>query len=230
MTLSNRFLAAFNRIEKQLKKLTGKENTPFFGMLKHGSNNAVIRRYTVELKEFADLRNAITHERTDPSFVIAEPHGTTVGRIEAIANLLEAPPLVSPKFLLKVIYLDAADPISKALTFIEKNNVSQFPCYQNRTTFAGLLSERCIARWVSHYVEDEIFDLSEVTISEVLTHNETENNVAFISRNTNLFVVQDMFVKNSLLEATIITENGKMDEKPIGIVSLWDIAALNINL
>ncbi len=91
-----------------------------------------------------------------------------------------------------------------------------------------MLSERCIARWVSHYVKDEIFDLSEVTISEVLAHKETEENVSFISRNTNLFVVQDMFVKNPLLEATIITENGKMDEKPIGIISLWDIAALNI--
>lgn len=44
MSLSNRFLAAFNRIEKQLKKLTGKNDTSFFGMLRHGSNNAAIRR------------------------------------------------------------------------------------------------------------------------------------------------------------------------------------------
>ncbi len=127
MTPSNRFLSAFNRIEKQLKRMIGKDNIPFFGMLKHGSNNAVIRRHTVELKEFADLRNAITHERTDPSFVIAEPHETTVVRIEAIANLLEAPPLVSPKFLLKVISLDAADPISKALTYISKNKCVTIP-------------------------------------------------------------------------------------------------------
>lgn len=225
MANAERFLIAFNRIERFLRRKNEGQYTTFSSLLEVNSNNAIINRFKVDLRELADLRNAIIHERTDPSLIIAEPHDSTVDKIERLADLIESPPLVYPNFKVNVISLKTIDPISVALTQMKEQNISQIPCYDQEMCFAGLLTERSVARWLSHRVKDDIFILSEVSIDQVLEYRETKNNVSFISKDTNIYEMQEIFFANPLIESILITENGLKNEKPIGIISLWDISS-----
>src|SRR5690606_6060906 len=95
MTVKNseRFIVAYNRIEKVLsEKADGDEYTPFYRLIdKVKVTNSVVRKYEDDLRELGDLRNAIVHNRTDIDYVIAEPHDEIVERIELIEEKLSNP-------------------------------------------------------------------------------------------------------------------------------------------
>jgi len=74
MLNSDRFLYAFNSIQCHLRKLTKSEKgTSFCKLVKEAESNTAVQQFNDDLKEFADLRNAIVHERTD-DHVLAEPN------------------------------------------------------------------------------------------------------------------------------------------------------------
>ena len=81
---SSRFLVAFNKIEKFLKEINdSKDYVTFFKSIDlAGRKNATVRKYEDDLREFADLRNAIVHHRTSTEYALAEPQMEIVELIE----------------------------------------------------------------------------------------------------------------------------------------------------
>ena len=90
---SDRFLVAFSRIEQSLRKMTKSSKQDSFGTLLDRATSTTIRRFSNDLREFAELRNAIVHERGG-GYEIAEPHPETVHRLEEIEQLISQPPVV----------------------------------------------------------------------------------------------------------------------------------------
>lgn len=93
---SERFLETFNSIDKFLRRKTGlnDRNNSFSSVLdKASKSNSAVRNLKIDLQEFADLRNAIVHERTD-GHVIAEPHEEVIIRLEKILKLITKSPTV----------------------------------------------------------------------------------------------------------------------------------------
>ena len=88
---SDRFIVAYNRIEKILaEKADSNDYSPFYRLIdKVKITNSVVRKYEDDLREFGDLRNAIVHSRTDVDYVIAEPHDEIVEHIELIEEKQE---------------------------------------------------------------------------------------------------------------------------------------------
>jgi hypothetical protein len=125
MLNSERFLSTFNAIAKHLVDLAGQ-------------SDAVVRRFSTDLKEFADLRNAIVHERTD-GHVLGEPNDQAVQKIESIFQLLTDPPKIIPFFQSAVYALSVGDPIAVAVKTMLEESFSQVPVYDG-TTFVGLLT------------------------------------------------------------------------------------------
>src|SRR5699024_3897556 len=64
---SEKFLTAFTKIEKQLKsRLNNRRDIGFARSVKIlRSSNAIVRRYSEDLLSFAELRNAIVHNKID---------------------------------------------------------------------------------------------------------------------------------------------------------------------
>ena len=73
MDNAQRFLNAFAMIEKQLKQITGVTRySRFYQLLNQASRSSgLVRKYEMELQEYADLRNAIVHQRSDEGHIIA---------------------------------------------------------------------------------------------------------------------------------------------------------------
>lgn len=226
---SERFLTSFNRIEKRLSLLIKSNRNIAFSkmvhMLKH--RHAVVGRYSDDLLEFAELRNAIVHNKIDVSYAIAEPHDATVKRIEMIEKELLQPRLVVPKFTKKVYTFQKHEPLNHLLSLIHEKKITKFPVYE-RNEFKGLISQRAIALWLAGNVHNGK-STSDVTIAEVLEY-ETKDNYRFISKDTSILEAVEIFKKKigrgNRLEALLITENGDSSEELIGIITNLDIIGI----
>lgn len=188
MANSDTFLDAFASIEKHLRRRCGvNEKVPFsFYQLVDEAAKSLpeVRRYRDDLKEYADLRNAIVHERSD-GHVIAEPNGKAVKGIERLASLILKPPTVVPLFQSQVFMLNTSDTIGTAVKLMVEHSFSQIPVIET-DHIAGLLTANTIARWLGANVGEDIFSLNATTIADVLRYTEDAENHVFVSRNTTL--------------------------------------------
>lgn len=230
MSNADEFLNTFNEIERHLRHMTNaNKETPFHVLVREaGESHAAVRRFSNDLKEFADLRNAITHERTD-GHVIAEPNDRAVADIKRVALLLINPPRVVPQFQKQVLALQTSDPVAEAVKSMLAHSFSQIPIYENQQ-FRGLLTTNAVARWLGACVAEDVFSLHETLIGSVLAHVEEENNYCFVTKNATLFQALHIFEGYhrdvGRLEAILITENGRATESLLGMITVWDLPAI----
>ena len=160
----------------------------------------------------------------DEKPLIAIPNEDVVQKLERIADKLEKPIKVFPTFRRTVITVGPDDTLARIFTLISKNDYSQFPVY-NGNLFKGLLTENGITRRLANHVADEmsLIDLEDVKVGAVLPQEEKRKNWDFVTRERLLEEVRHLFFKNKELEAVLITQNGKPIEKPLGIVTRWDL-------
>lgn len=222
---TNRFLAAFNRIDELMRKRC---QIP----LGKGEFSAVLSEFE-KRTYFTDrdflllanrLRNVIVHDKKDPIVEIATPVLNVVERIERIARELEAPEKVEKRFVTeKVITVTSDQTLKEVLKMISENQFSQFPVIHEGKIVA-LLTENGITRWLSSAVlMESMIEFADVTVATVLGHEEKRENMMLISRLRELNDVRLQFAKNSFLEAAIITQAGKPDQNPLGIITRWDL-------
>ena len=224
---SSRFLDAFNRIESQLRKIAGQDRrVPFYSLVDIASkSSSAVRLWSTTLREFADLRNAIIHERTD-GHVIAEPNDDSVRHIEHIVTMLTKPPTTIPRFQKDVLVLKPGDSVADAATIMLRDSFSQIPICDDRG-FVALLSANTLSRWLGSSISTDIFCLSETAIEAVLGFSEDQDNCSFLGRNHTVFDALEKFHsyerEGKRLEAILVTQNGKPTESILGIITVWDM-------
>lgn len=110
MTNADEFLGTFASIERTLRSKTRSDRTASFYQLVDAAAgwSPEIRRYRDDLKEFADLRNAIIHERSD-GHVIAEPNDRALERLRVLEGMVLRPPAVVPMFQGEVFSVSVRD-------------------------------------------------------------------------------------------------------------------------
>lgn len=223
---SDRFLTAFNRIEKVLKSFLIKKEMGFSRAVKVLSkSNAMIKQYQDDLLEFAELRNAIVHNKTDLMYTIAEPHDSVVERIEVIEMELLEPRKVDPLFIRKVIYFQQTESLSNVLEIVNQHGITKFPVYKGNV-FQGLITHKGITKWFSKGIGKRLTTLLDAKLVEVL-ECEKSDNFRFISRETSVYEAKEIFKeqigKGNRLEALLITSEGNANGSLVGIVTNWDI-------
>ncbi|TFB22913.1 CBS domain-containing protein [Filobacillus milosensis] len=226
---SERFLFAFNKIEKYLNDHLGGNghHTGFSQAVnKVSQNHKIVQRFKDDLLEFAVLRNAIVHERTEPEYVIAEPHESTVEKIENVMQELTEPKKVIPRFSREVKSFSVSDSLTDILIVIKESSFSQFPVYEGEE-FKGLITGNGITNWLAKTVEDDVLSREDTKLEEILGYEEGPDNYQFVSRDLTIYEAEDIFKeqvnKENRIDAILITHSGKSDESLLGIISSWDI-------
>jgi len=226
MSRSESFLKSFAAIEKHLRSRTNCDRTvPFYQVVERAAERLPpVRRLRDDLKEFADLRNAIVHERTD-GHTIAEPNDVAVREIQRIESLLLAPPKVVPMFQGIVESVEASKPIADAVTKMRRGKFSQLPV-TDAGQFLGLLTSNTVARWLGGEAKEEIVSLADTSVRDVLRHTEDPDHFVFLARESTLFEVLEHFdgfeARGKRLDALLVTHAGKRSETLLGIITLWD--------
>lgn len=228
MKNSEAFLDSFSRIERHLRRVTSaKQWIPFTQTLAHAARSSPeIRRFREDLKEFADLRNAIVHDRMHGE-VIAEPNEWAVERIAHIAAAITSPPPVMPLFAKRVYTVRASQPLSEAVKLMNEHDFTKLPVIDDHRNFLGLLTANTITRWLGASVDGGAVDVSRVSAGEVLRHGEPGESELFVSPDTSVFAVYEMFhrveSRGKTLEAVLITEDGLRSDRFLGLITVADL-------
>lgn len=227
---SDIFLEIFSQVEKWLREKACLERTDSFykAVELAAARDGAVRRYKNDLKEFADLRNAITHERTD-SHVIAEPNKRAIDDFQHIRDALLNPPKVVPMFQGEVVARMESESISTALLDMYKGSFSQLPILRGNEV-VGLLTSETVARWLAYEVPNELVTLLDTPISKVQEHLEDHEHYCFLPRNATLYEAlakfEDFTARGKSLDAALITHSGVSSQGLIGILTVYDLPAL----
>lgn len=232
MTMANknstRFLVAFNKIEKLLKEINGsKDYVTFFKSIDLAAKkHSTVRKYEDDLREFADLRNAIVHHRTSTEYAIAEPHTEIVELIEQIETMLSQPVTVGVMFARQVHTFQAEDTLTKVLNIVRAKVFMQWPIYDG-DEFLGLITSGGIARWLIHTREEENISREITTMRDILQYEKDGKNHRFIASATSVYEAEEIFKESVMsgggLEALLITRNGSKKEQLTGIITPIDL-------
>lgn len=225
---SDRFLTAFNRIDHSMRDIIGAtEFIPFFRLVDQAKKkSALVRKYEDDLRSYAELRNAIVHQRTSTEYVIAEPHLEVVEQIEHIDEIIARPKLVGQLFRKRVMAFQITDSLRYTLKVIRKRKYTQFPVYEGQQ-FQGLLTTVGITNWLASSMIQTNLPKTIPTLRDILHHEKNDHNYKFISRYMTIYEAEEIFKqgveRGRRFEALLITEHGKPHQKLIGIVTPIDI-------
>ena len=226
------FLAAFNDIEAYLRELLqAKKSDNFRWMVDLAVRKHLLsEEHAVELREYAELRNAITHGLyTEDMRPIAEPLPETVAEIERIRDILRDPPTALGVLGHHEVHtLTPEDDIREALRVIRSTTISQLPIYDNgRCT--GILTTNTIARWVAADLDDNDH-LDARSVAEVLDWAEDNDRAVFLPRDVLAQEAIDALTTpkkdGSMPRVAIITEHGRKNQRPLRVIGGSDIATL----
>lgn len=228
--LSERFEVAYNQVHDALRGLVKINDDRFVVLVKVGAKRyQVIETFKKDLEQYAKLRNAIVHEKIEVGFYIAEPNEKVVIHIEKIANILSQPNYALSIASKDVVYFDDRDKILKVTSAIKDHGYSKFPVYQNNKCI-GLLTSSSIVKWLARNMKNGSVNLANIRISDIMKF-EKAHPIDFVSKEINIFEVENIFEKShkkkQKLECVIITENGRPEEKPLGIVTPWDLIEID---
>lgn len=225
------FLAAFNNIESHLRAvLNAKRSDSFWWMVDRARDHHMLSARQAEvLKDYGNLRNAISHGRYNDGQTIAEPHPQVVKEIENLERLLTNPPAALDILgQARVETLASNDSINSALKLIRTKGYSQIPIY-DAGNFTALLTTNVITHWVAADLADNNH-LDARTVGEVLRFGEPVDRAVFLPRNASaqeaLDAALDPGKDGTHAFAVILTEKGKPNQAPLRIITSSDLAAL----
>lgn len=227
MTNASIFLDTFAAMERHLRSiLRANRSISFYPIVDMAAEkSSIVRRYKDDLKEYADLRNAIVHERSDGR-AIAEPHASVVAHIRNICRLVMQPPQVLPTFGKTVQTVNDTELIRDALKYFFPRNFSQIPVVGNGRLI-GLLTSNTISRWLASEGRNDMVDLRDHSVSDALKFTEHEHNWCLVGREAPLTDIVDWFdraeASGKRLDAVLITQSGRPTESLLGIITLHDM-------
>lgn len=220
---SKRFIDAFVHIEMILKKQLNKHSDGFTHMIHQAANsNSIIKHYLLDLIEYAQLRNAIIHNRSENNELIAEPHIDVVERIELIYQELKDPKTIVDLNLNSAFTSHPDESASELARIQEEKNFSIVPIYEN-DKYVGIVHSKL---YQSAYAQDA----NDLSVRELLKFHKDKNRVIFMAKTSELReivrVYFDLYEKGKGITGIIISENGFMNEPALALITPADLAKI----
>lgn len=225
LDLIQHFEADYNAIDQFFRKALARDKYVSFTYLvdeysrKHGG-----WRQGEFLRTISEVRNAIVHGKTEAYRYFAVPTPATARKLKVCRDGLIEPSRAIPTFQRKVETVLVNDPLSRVLKIIAQRDYSQFPVYEAER-FRGLLTENGMTHWLAHHVAHELslIELDDVAVKQVLKNEEKRKTFYFVARDVRVDDVSGLFASQEMLEAVLITANGKESETLLGIATRWDM-------
>lgn len=226
---SHQFITSFNELDDALRKLTGTPREKTFSVVidETITSKKLQHALGMKLKDISALRNAIVHDRSYPNRTIADPHEDIISELQNVVRMIDgtktAIHISSPKpreFL-------ETDPLRSALEEMKAKDYSQVAVRESGRL--RLLTTDGITCWLESKFEEELLLLDQVTIADALAF-EKSNRFRIVPRSLSVAEVSAIFEyaatqSDERLFALLVTQNGRENEKCIGIVTPSDSIA-----
>ena len=227
---AERFITAYNSIDYSLRTIYGfKRSISYADLIRKAvPMNSVVRKYEDELIDYGRLRNSIVH-KTNPNYVIAEPHDEVVSEFEKIAKLIATPPTAYNKISQKeVVICDSNISLREILQIMSKTGYYNIPVYMGDTLQGVAVGTKILQNlgFILSNGEDISEYLNKTKVLDVITKDD-ESYYKVADQNMTIEKALNYFYINRKLALILITEKGTYMEKPIGIITTADILDMN---
>jgi hypothetical protein len=229
MARTEQFLTLFNELERYLRERTDSRKEVPFGSLIHlaSESQSVVRHHAHELREWADLRNAIVHEHPRGQ-IIAEVTPAALERFQKLTQRITSPPMLIPLYQRSIRVFAGDDRLTDAVQDLWSNQYSQVIVRPRDQLM--ILSFAGITRWMASRIEGTTIDLAGATVDHALAFEEP-GGVTFLARDQTVYDAREAFLRfpqkhHQRLRAALVTHNGKATEEPLGIVTSSDLVEL----
>lgn len=229
------FISHFNTLHQTMKTLLHNDDASFFQCVEElAKTNQIIKRNHHFLDQIRQLRNLLTHHKTDIDVNLAYPSDETNRQLFDINQLLTQMPSTR-KFIKPVYSIKINDTLEKALTDLHHHQVSQLPVFNNERLIS-VISAELIAKFIADEITKNswyFMDFSKFNVKQVIDHSQHKKitRKQIISPDTPIFDLDDLMVdlmRNNRNEVLLISEKDTI-QKPsdiIGIVTQPDITTI----
>lgn len=234
---SNDFLWWYNKIDKFLAQLIGKQfYIPFtekVTMVAEGRypQSQFVAKYQNKLRYFWDLRNQLVHgfSLDQNHYVVASDYA--VKQIETIYTQLAEPQSVGEVFSKEVYTCKTSDLLHEVIQSMRKHRNTHIPVYDDDGKFVEMLSESTIAYWFADQVDAKAwFENSALKVGDIKLEN-TNDTFLFVSADKSTYEVQELFYSfaedKKRLWAVFITSSGSESEPIAWIITAIDLPKLD---
>ena len=225
----------YNEIDAFLRKETRSDkNADHVYLIQEVSrNNKLVAKHQQDLRSFAQLRNIFVHNPfnafADP---IATPNAEIVKHYAKIRDSLINPPKALSIAIpaQKIFTANLQSNLVDVLEIMEKNIFTHVPIIEDGA-MVGILSESVIVSYIATNKDSII--TKDMLVSDLGNYTEFENikseTFSFVARDALLADIYDLFnqaiKKHQRIGMVFITQHGKKEEKPLGIITAWDLAS-----
>jgi len=229
---AERFIIAYNNIDYALRSIYGfKRSISYADLIRKAvALNSVVRKYEEELIDYGRLRNSIVH-KTNPNYVIAEPHDEVVDEFEKIAKLISTPPNAYETIGHKEVVVCQSDAsVKDILKVMTRTGYHNIPIYDGNALQGVAIGTKIMQSLGFNLINDrDATDfLANTNIIEILKDSNDDGVLYKVAdKNITIEKALNYFYINRKLSLILITEKGTYLEKPIGIITTADILDMN---
>ena len=229
------FISHFNALHQTMKGLLVNDDATFFQCVEElAKTNQVIKRNHQFLDQIRQLRNLLTHHKTEVEVNLAYPSEETNQQLFEINQLLTEIPSTR-KFIKPVFAINMDDSLEKALTDLHHHQVSQLPVF-NKERLVSVISAELITKFIADEITKNSWfymDFSKYKVKQIINHSQHKKitRKQIISPETPIFELDDLMVdlmRNNRNEVLLISEKDdvRKPEDIIGIVTQRDITTI----
>lgn len=225
------FIRLFNELDSWLRRSNGGDRARSFmeRVEDAARRNPSLRRFRDDLREFAELRNAIVHHRGFPETFIAEPTEEALNGLARLTERVLRPPRLIPRFQRELRVFSPDDALADALRYMGEQGFSQAVVAdgQGPATRLQVLSSDGLARWICAMALQDIISIKEARVVDVLPY-EKPGLFAILPHDATVDEARALFeealaTRRPKLRCILITADGSQAARLMGFLIAADL-------
>ena len=221
---AERFLAAFASIERSLNTIAKTTKYSTFSKLlaRCAAVNRTVSANQEALREYAELRNAIVHQRDEEQEIIAQPTDAVTEHIEKIAGLLDGRRSLINYATAPVMTVGKEAGVRQAFDIMRQLESTKLPVYKDQN-FQGIVTMETIAAWgMEGCPEDR-------RCGDIMEKGRYER-VIFMRNDARLdeavLAFEEALQAGRRPPVIILNGKGTPNQRPDGIITAYDLPAI----
>lgn len=229
---TDKFLQLYKQLEFDGRRLffpDAKEGDNIIGRL---LNTSHLRKFKEELDYCRVVRNFLTHNPKVNGVYPIIPSQEMVNLLEHCVKIINSPPTALDFAITadKMITADIDSPVLEIIDLMNRFTYTHIPVIKDGR-LAGIFSDNTVYSYICREKELVIDDNTKISKFEKYIRLDEHLNeyFEFVPKKTRIYEIEELFKYNyqakrhKLLSVIYITENGRRDEKILGMLTPWDM-------
>ena len=223
------FLEMYRELEDILEAKYAGKKKHYSSVIFEYLNDCESRPVRDKLDICREIRNLLTHTAKVGGLEVVEPSIPICDELKACLEYVKRPPLALDYATRSddILIASLNQSVLRVMRNMEKNGFSHIPIME-KGSFVGVFSLTTVFSYVLNFQGKNISQSTTLAdLRDYLPVKVHTDNYEFVARDTSLSKVRSMFEtvkgKSKRLSVVFVTENGRENERLLGMLTPWDV-------